>query len=103
MGRRSAHTVDFMDDTLEIYQLTVAQIREVQKIFKNKPSVEGMSEEEALVADEDSGMDLLLFVVNAGVEGGSDMTLTDLQDYPLDALTRLVNDVIEFSGVTKGK
>lgn len=81
--------VKFLDQDLEIKQLTVKGVKELQK------SLEGT----------DSNLDAvktLGTIFRATVVGAEDMTNEEFEAFPISELTKLSNDILEFNGLGAG-
>jgi len=83
-------TVKFMDQDLEIKQLTVKGVKELQK---------------ALDTNNDTTLDAiktLAIIFKATVIGAQDMTEEEFEAFPIEPLTKLSNDILEFNGLGAG-
>lgn len=79
--------VDFLDQKVEIKQLTVKQVKQLQKeLDKNTKS-------------KVDSLDTLAIIFKAAVVGAEEMKNSDFEDYPLPALTELSKDILEFNGL----
>lgn len=93
IGIRASKTVKFLDLELEISKLTINQVLAVQKITK-----------EAEANKEDTnGINILSAVIRSGAKELSDLSQEDLQDFPMEALAELSNQIMEFSGLLPKK
>lgn len=89
IGSKAKKSVKFMELDLEISKLTINQVLRVQEITK---------EAEASNA-ENSGIAILSAVIREGAEELKDLSQEDLQDFPMEALTELSNEIMGFSGL----
>jgi hypothetical protein len=83
-------TVKFMDQDLEIKQLTVKGVKDLQ---------------EALDKNTDATMDAvktLAVIFKATVIGAEDMADEDFEKFPIEPLTKLSNEILEFNGLGAG-
>ena len=83
-------TVKFMDQDLEIKQLTVKGVKELQK---------------ALDTNNDTTLDAiktLAIIFKATVIGAQDMAEEEFEAFPIEPLTKLSNDILEFNGLGAG-
>lgn len=90
IGKTLSKKVKFLGEELTIKKLTVAQVLAIQEMTKN-------------TEDKDNSMDILGFVVKGSVEGAEDLTGEDIEQFPLEELSRLSNDILEFSGLGNGQ
>ena len=74
--------VEFMGDTVEIKQLSVAAVKVIQEQLKD-------------ATDADS-LETVTVLINAGVVGAEDV---DLEEFPIAALLDLSHEVMAFSGM----
>ena len=83
-------TVKFMDQDLDIKQLTVKGVKELQKALDTKT---------------DTTLDAiktLAIIFKATVIGAQDMTEEEFEAFPIEPLTKLSNDILEFNGLGAG-
>ncbi len=82
--------VPFMEtETVEVKKLTVAQVKEFQAgltAVKDKES-------------EDSGLKIQRDVIRMAVVGAEGLTDEDLDAFPLDDLSKLVQKILELAGI----
>jgi hypothetical protein len=82
--------VPFMEtETVEVKKLTVAQV----KLFQSK-LVESKDKE-----DEESGLRIQREVIRMAVVGAEELTDEELDAFPLDDLSKLVQKILELAGV----
>jgi hypothetical protein len=82
--------VKFMGtETVEVRKLNVAQVREFQKLI-SKEDVE---------ANQEKGLDLQRYVIRAAVVGAEELTDEEMDSFPLDDLSKLVNEILTLAGV----
>jgi hypothetical protein len=83
-------TVKFMDQDLEIKQLTVKGVKDLQA---------------TLDKNTDATMDAvktLAVIFKATVIGAEDMADEDFEKFPIEPLTKLSNEILEFNGLGAG-
>jgi hypothetical protein len=83
-------TVKFMDQDLQIKQLTVKGVKDLQI---------------ALDANTDATMDAvktLAIIFKATVIGAEDMADADFENFPIQPLTELSNEILKFNGLGAG-
>jgi hypothetical protein len=77
--------VTFLGETIEVRKLTVGQVEAFQKKVKS--------------AGEDDGLDIQRQIIRLGVVGAEDMTDEELNSFPLDDLSSLATEILQFVGV----
>ena len=87
---QKAVKVPFMEgETVEVKKLTVAQVKEFQaKLTAIKDS-----------EDENAGLSIQHSVIRMAVVGAEDLTDDELDAFPLDDLSKLVQAILELAGV----
>lgn len=80
----------FCNEDIEIAKLTVAQVLSVQESAKSL--TEG---------DERGNINLLVKVIRLGAPEIKDMPDEEFNDFPMDELTKLSNDIMRHSGLLK--
>jgi hypothetical protein len=83
--------VPFNGSDVTINKLSVGKVKEIQAMAKE---IEGRKD-----GDDESGLDILQLVVRSGVEGGSDLTSSHFDAFPMDELSKLSNAIMKFSGI----
>jgi len=92
VDRKMLKSVKFMDENINVFKLSVAQVLAIQESAK------------VLEKDEnEEGFTTLKMIIQAGVEGAADLTDEDFQNFPLDELSKLSNEVMKFSGIGQEK
>lgn len=87
IGRKMTKTVKFMGEDLKISKLSVAEVLQIQEKAKS-------------VAGNDSeGFEVLKTVIRSSVENAKDLADEDFDNFPLDELSKLSNDIMKFSGI----
>lgn len=89
IGAKIKKNVTFMEQDLEIKKLTVSQVLQIQE--KAKAVKDDTSEA--------ANLDLLVFVIKAGAEELSDLTLEEFKEFPMEELTSLSGSIMEYSGL----
>ena len=78
--------VDFLKQEVEIRQLTVKGVRDLQESMdKNK--------------DDVNGLKTLSAIFKATVVGAEDMKDKDFENFPIQALSQLSNDILNYNGL----
>ena len=85
MGKAQTVMVDFMDDQVQVKQLSVNQVLELQK--------------ELAVEDEAESLGSLSKIVRATVVGAEDLSDEEIQSFPLGELVKLSEEVMRVSGL----
>jgi len=87
VGRKMTKNVKFMGEDVKISKLSVSEVMEIQERAK------------ALEKDESEGFNILKTVIRASVDGAKDLTDQDFDNFPLDELSKLSNEIMRFSGI----
>ena len=87
VGKRVHKQFRFMGEDVTIYKLSVAQVMEIQASAK------------AAEGKDDEGFEVLKTILRTGVEGGSELTDSDFDGFPLEELSKLSAEVMKFSGI----
>lgn len=87
VGKKMTKNVKFMGEDLKISKLSVAEVLKIQEAAK-------VSE-----ADDSKSFDILKTVITASVEGGAELTDDDFENFPMDELAKLSNEIMKFSGI----
>lgn len=87
VGKIVSKKVKFMGEEVSIRKLSVGQVMEIQQLSK------GIAE------DEKASLELLQFVIASAVDGAEDLTSEDFQQFPVDELSKLSNEVLTYSGL----
>lgn len=87
VGRKMTKTVKFMGDDVKISKLSVQQVLAIQEKAKE------------IETNDAAGLEVLKLVINAGVEGGEQLTDEDFQGFSMDELSKLSAEVMKFSGI----
>ena len=91
LGKVKTVKVPFMDETVEVTRLTVAQVKEFQKEL-NAVKLDD--------ADDEGGLKIQRTIVRMGVVGAADLTDEELDSFPLVELTKLVQEILKLAGVS---
>jgi hypothetical protein len=87
---QKAVKVPFMEgETVEVKKLTVAQVKTFQAKLNESKDKE----------DEDSGLKIQREVIRMAVVGAEELTDDELDAFPLDDLSKLVQKILELAGV----
>jgi len=87
VGKTVTKKVKFMGEDVTISKLTVAQVLAVQAKAK-----------ELETSGDSNGLEVLKSVISASVEDGADLEDSDYQDFPMDELSKLSQEIMKFSG-----
>jgi hypothetical protein len=87
VGKKMSKKVKFMGEDVNISKLSMAEVIEIQERAKK------------LENDESGGIDVLTTVIRSAVEGADDLSDDDFQQFPMDELAKLSNEIMKFSGV----
>jgi len=87
VGRKMTKEVNFMGDKVKIAKLSVSEVLEIQERAKD------------LEKNDQEGFAVLKTVVRASVEGAKDLSDEDFNNFPLDELSKLSNEIMKFSGI----
>ena len=95
VGKKMPKEVKFMDEKITIYKLKFSEIIEIQEMVRESEN----SDKEGTSSEEDMGIDVLRKVIRSSVEGGDELEDADFQEFPMDELTKLSNEIMKHSGV----
>jgi hypothetical protein len=87
VGRKMTKKVKFMDNDIVISKLSVSEVLNIQEKAK------------ALQENDTESFELLKTVIRAAVEGGKDLTDDEFNDFALEELSKLSNEVMKYSGI----
>lgn len=87
LGKKTEQQIDFMGEKMTIYKLSVAQVMTIQKV--------AAAGEES----DDAGLMVLVNIIREGMEGGSELSDEDFQNFSIDDLTKAANAIMKFSGM----
>jgi len=87
VGQRMTKTVKFLTGDVKISKLTVSEVLEIQNKAKDADK------------DENAGLELLKTVIRMGVEGGQELDDTDFDNFPMEELSKLSNEIMKYSGL----
>jgi hypothetical protein len=87
VGKKMTKSVKFIGEDIKITKLSVAEVMEIQDRAK------------AINDDPDSGFDLLKRIIKMSAEGADDLQEEDFQNFPMDELSKLSNEIMKFSGI----
>jgi hypothetical protein len=77
----------FMGEDIKISKLNVSEVLEIQAKAKD------------LEKDDSKGFDVLKTVIRASVEGADELTDEEFDQFPMDELSKLSNEIMKFSGL----
>jgi len=78
--------IPFLDQEVEIKQLTVKGVKELQTTLDKSK-------------DDVSGLSTLSAIFKATVIGANDMKDKDFENFPIQALTELSNEILTYNGL----
>lgn len=82
--------VPFMEtETVEVKKLTVTQVKEFQSSLTSAKTND----------EEDTGLKIQREVIRMAVVGAEGLTDEELDSFPLDDLSKLVQKILEFAGI----
>jgi hypothetical protein len=87
IGRKMTKTVKFMGEDVKISKLSVSEVMEIQQRAKQVDK------------NEEEGFNVLKTVIRSSVENARDLSDEDFNDFPLDELSKLSNEIMKFSGI----
>lgn len=87
VGKKMTRSIKFMGEDLKISKLSVAEVMEIQDKAKS------------LEKEDSAGFDVLKTVIRSAVDGGSDLTDQDFENFPMDELSKLSTEIMKFSGI----
>jgi len=93
VGRNMEKSVKFMGQDLKIKKLLVAEVLAIQAKAK-----ELKLDDNSDKSDSD-GLDLLKLVIRSAAENGQALTDEDFQQFPIDELSKLSEEIMRFSGL----
>jgi hypothetical protein len=94
VGKKMTKVVKFMGEDLKISKLSVAEVMQIQESAKSVDN------------NDERGFDILKTVISSAAEGGKDLSNEDFDNFPMDELSKLSNEIMKFSGIggdEKGK
>ena len=86
-AKKMTKTHKFMGEDVKISKLNVAEVLDIQAKAKE------------LEKDESKGFDVLKTVIRASVDGADDLTDEEFEQFPMDELSKLSNEIMKFSGL----
>ncbi len=87
VGKRMTKPVKFMGADVQISKLSVSEVMEIQERAKQIDS------------NDSEGFNILKTVIRASVEGAKELADEDFNNFPLDELSKLSNEIMKFSGI----
>ena len=98
VGTKMSKPAKFMGAEVKISKLSVAEVMAVQEAAKDASKD---------ASDETKGLGILRQIIRASVEGAQDLTDEEFNNFPMDELSKLSNEIMRFSGIAgeegKGK
>ena len=96
VGRKMKKTIKFMGENVEIMKLSVADVKEIQELAQEINKAEDDEKKESL------NFELIRKTVRSAVVGGEELEDADFENFPMDELSQLVDQVFKFSGMGAG-
>ncbi len=90
VGKTMSKKVKFLGEEVTIKKLTVAQVLQIQELTKTTTE------------DKDNSMEVLSFVITNAVDGAEDLGQSEIEQFPLEELSKLSSDILEYSGLGNG-
>jgi hypothetical protein len=87
VGKKMTKNVKFMGEDVKISKLSVSEVMEIQDRAKT------------INKDDEEGFNILKTVIRASVEGAKELSDEDFNNFPLDELSKLSNEIMKFSGI----
>jgi hypothetical protein len=87
VGQRMTKTVKFLTGDVKISKLTVSEVLEIQNKAKDADK------------DESIGLELIKTVIRSAVEGGTELDDSEFDNFPMDELSKLSNEIMKYSGL----
>jgi len=87
VNKPQTKNVNFMDGKLSIKKLTVAEVMEIQEKAKDAGE------------NEAANFDILKQVISLGAEGGENLSDEDFDNFAIDDLNKLSQEIMKWSGV----
>lgn len=89
VGKKITKKVEFMGDEVEVKKLSVSEVLKIQEVAKTASKDK----------KESSNLNLIKNVIKIGVVGGDELSDEDFDNFPLDSLSKLVEAVMDYSGL----
>lgn len=89
VGKVITKKVDFMGDQVEVKKLSVSEVMKIQEFVKKASKS----------SSEATQLDLLKNVIRIAVIGAEELTDADFDTFPIDALSTLSEEIMEYSGL----
>jgi hypothetical protein len=89
VGRRVTKNVKFMGEDVKINKLMVSEVLAIQKKARE------------LDKDDTEGLEIVKLVIRLGAEGASDLSDEDFNNFPIDELGKLSDEIMKHSGLAK--
>lgn len=87
IGKKLTKKVKFMGEDVSISKLSVAEVLEIQAKAK------------VIDPNSNESIELLRSVIRMAVEGADTLSDDDFNNFPMDELSKLSNEVMKFSGM----
>lgn len=101
VGKRMTKSVKFMGEDVTISKMSVHEVQEIQAVAAEMQRVAKEHEEAGTVNTdvESSDFGVLKLILRLGVEGAKDLTDAEIEDLPIDELSKLSNEVMKYVGL----
>ena len=90
-GMKVSKKQKFMDVETDIIKLSVSQVLEIQDLAKELKDSE----------NSEDNIRILAMVIQAGCPELVDLTKEEVNEFPMDELSKLSNAIMQYSGLTK--
>lgn len=90
VGKRMEKKYEFMGTNVVICKLSVDEVLKLQEAAKD------------IDKDQSKGFDVLKQVIKVGVKDADQLSDEDFNQFPLDDLTKLSNEIMKYSGMNAG-
>lgn len=87
VGKKMSKNIKFMNQDLTIKKLSVSEVLKIQEMAKD------------VGEDENANFGLLMHVVRASAHGADELTEEDFNEFPIDDLSKLSNEIMKYSGM----
>ena len=89
INKRITRSIKFMNEDIKISKLTVSEITEIREQANRAKNS----------TDDSDNLSILKNIVKKSVEGAEDLTDEDFDNFPMDDLSKLSNEIMKFSGL----
>jgi len=90
LGVKVEKEAEFMGKPLKIAKLTYAQVKKIQDASKTS-------------GDAEDGFGVMRLVIRLSAEGGESLTDEDFDNFAIDDLAKLSQEIMAYSGMSQGE